>query len=151
MHHLIIRALGKQKVFLIIKDYFRGHKQHHIEFARNALHHCKLTRHEDKDTYNLRQLIINLEEAREAALPEAQKFGVLKGMMVDEQRLNLTQASNWVCLNNCAFEKVLDTMMSMWNNIPHKSVKMAAATSNEEKKKCFRFRYKLHLYPQNND
>ena len=59
----------------------------------------------DKDIYNLRQLITNLEEAQEEPLPEAQKMGVLRGMMVDEQRLNLTQAFNWACLNKQQFEK----------------------------------------------
>ena len=93
----------------------------------------------DKDIYNLRQLITNLEEAQEGPLPEAQKMGVLQGMMVDEQRLNLTQAFNWVCLNRQQFEAVLDTLMSMWNNIPYKTVKIAAVTSTGEEKLCFRF------------
>ena len=59
--------------------------------------------------------------------------------MDDEQRLNLTQAFNWACLNSCTFETVLDTLMSMLNNIPYKTLKMAAATSNGEEKLCFRF------------
>ena len=84
-------------------------------------------------------MITNLEEAQEAPLPEAQKMGILRGMMVDEQRLNLTQAFNWACLNKQQFEPVLDTLMSMWNNIPYKTVKMAAVTSTGEEKLCFRF------------
>ena len=43
-------------------------------------------------------------------------MGILRGMMVDEQRLNVTQAFNWACLNKQQFESVLDTLMSMWNN-----------------------------------
>ena len=81
MHHLIIKALENEsatELYLIIKEYFKGHKHHHIEFARNALHHCKFTQHVVKDIYNLRQLITNLEEAQEARLPEAQKMGVLR-------------------------------------------------------------------------
>ena len=80
-----------------------------------------------------------MEEAQEAPLPEAQKMGVLRGMMVDEQRLDLTQAFNWVCLNRQQFEAVLDTLMSKWNNIPYKTVKMAAVTSTGEEKLCLRF------------
>ena len=80
-------------------------------------------------------MITNLEDAQEAPLPEAQKMGVLRGMMVAEQRLNLTQAFNWACLNSYAFENVLNTMMSMWNNILYKS----AVTSSGEEKICFRF------------
>ena len=102
MNHLIIKALENEsatELYLIIKEYFKGHKHHHIEFARNALHHCKFTQHVDKNIYNLRQLITNLEEAQEAPLPEAQKMGILRGMMVDGQRLNVTQAFNWACLN----------------------------------------------------
>ena len=142
MHHLIIKALDNEsatELYLIIKVCSQGHKHHHIEFARNAVHHCKFTQHVDKDIYILRQLITNLEDAQEAPLPEAQKMGVLRGMMVDEQRLNLREAFNWTCLNKFTFETVLDTLMSMWNNIPDKSVKMAAATSNGEEKLCFRF------------
>ena len=84
-----------------------------------AMHHCKFTQHVDKDIYNLRQLITNLQEAQEAPLPEAQNMGILRGMMVDEQRLNVTQAFNWACLNKQQFEPVLGTLMSMWNNIPY--------------------------------
>ena len=62
-------------------------------------------------------------------MPEAQKIGVLRGMLVDEQRLNLPQAFNWACLSRQQFEAVLDTLMSMWNNIPYKAVKMAVVTS----------------------
>ena len=140
MHHSIIKALENEsatELYLIIKEYFKGHKHHHIEFARNALHHCMFII-VDKDIYNLRQLITNLEDAQEAPLPEAQKMGVLRCMMVDEQRLNLTQAFNWACLNNYTSETVLDTLICMWNNISNKSVKMAAATSNGEEKFCFR-------------
>ena len=142
MNHLIIKALENEsatELYLIIREYFKGHKHHHIEFARNALHHCKFTQHVDKDIYNLTQLITNLEEAQEAPLPEAQKMGALRGMMVDEQRLNLTQAFNWACLNKQQFEPALDTLMSMWNNIPYKTVSMAAVTSTREVKLCFRF------------
>ena len=102
MHHLIIEALENKsatELYLIIKENFKGHKHHHIEFAHDALHHCKFTQHMDKDIYNLRQLITNLEEAQEAPLPEAQKMGVSRSMMVDEQRLNLTQPFNWTYLN----------------------------------------------------
>ena len=74
MHHLIIKALENESAtelyLIIIKEYFKGHKHHHIEFARNALHHCKFTQHVDKDIYNLRQLITNLEDAQEAPLPD---------------------------------------------------------------------------------
>ena len=142
MHHLIIGALKNEsatELFLIIKEYFKGHKHHHIDFACNALHHCKFTQHVDKDIYNLRQMITNLEDAQEAPLPEGQKMRVLRGMMVAEQRLNLTQAFNWARLNSHTFENVLNTIMSMWNNIPYKSVKMAAVTSSGEEKVCFRF------------
>ena len=142
MNHLIIKALENEsatELYLIIKEYYKGHKHHHIEFARNDLHHCKFTQHVDKDIYNLRQMITNLEEAQEAPLPEAQKMDVLRGMMVDEQRSNLTQAFNWACLNKQQFEPVLDTLMSMWNNIPYKTVKMAPVTSTGEEKLCFRF------------
>ena len=142
MHHLIIKAVKNEEatgVFLIIMDYFRGQKHHHIEFARNALSHWKLTQHIDKDISNLRQLIRNLEEAQEALLPEAQKFGILRGMMVDEQRINVIQAFNFACMNNFSFEKVLETLMIMWDNIPYKSLKMATATANIEAKVCFRF------------
>ena len=66
-------------------------------------------------------------------------MGILRGMMVDEQRLNVTQAFNWACLNKQQFEPVLDTLMSIWNNIPYKTVKMAAVTSTGEEKLCFRF------------
>ena len=88
MHHLIIGALKNEsatELFLIIKEYFKGHKHHNIDFACNALHHCKFTQHVDKDIYNLRQMITNLEDAQEAPLPE----GVLRGMMVAEQRLKM--------------------------------------------------------------
>ena len=142
MNHLIIKALengSATELYLIIKEYFKGHKHHHIGFARNALHHCKFTHHVNKDIYNLRQLITNLEEAQEAPLPEAQKMGILRGMMVDEQQLNVTKAFNWACLNKQQFEPVLDTLMSMWNNIPYKTVKMAAVTGTGEEKLCFRF------------
>ena len=157
MNHLIIKALENEsatELYLIINEYFNGHKHHHIEFDRNALHHCKFTQYVDKDIYNLRQLITNLEEAQEASLPEDQKMGVLGGMMVDEQRLNLTQAFNWACLYRYKYETVLDTLMSMWNNIPYKTVKMAAVTSTGEVKLCFRFQQgnlELHLRPQIND
>ena len=60
-------------------------------------------------------------------------------MMVDERRLNLTEAFNWAFLNIQQFEPVLDTLMSMWNNISYKTVKMAAVTSTGEEKLCFRF------------
>ena len=53
-------------------------------------------------------------------------------MMVDERRLNLTEAFNWAFLNIQQFEPVLDTLMSMWNNISYKTVKMAAVTRSEE-------------------
>ena len=142
MHHLIIKALENEsatELYLIIKEYFKGHKHHHIEFARNALHHCKSTQHFDKEICNVRQLVTNLEEAQKAPLPEAQKMGVLRGMMVDEQRLNLTEAFKWACLNRYTFETVLDALMSMWNNIPYKTVKMAAVTSTGEEKLCSRF------------
>ena len=142
MHDLIIGALKNESataLFLIIKEYFKSHKHHHIEFARNALHHYKFTQHVDKDTYNLRQMITNLEDAQEAPLTEAWKMEVLRGMMVAEQRLNRTQVFNWACLNNYTFENVLNTMTIMRNNIPYKSVKMAAVTSNGEEKLCFRF------------
>ena len=142
MNHLIIKALENEsatELYLNIKEYFKGHKHHHIEFARSALHYCKFTQHVNEDIDNLRQLITNLEEAQEAPLPEAQMMGVLRGMMVDEQRLNLTQSFNWACLNRQQFGTVLDTLMSMWNNIPYKTVKMAAVTSTGEEKLCFRF------------
>ena len=84
-------------------------------------------------------MITNLEVAQEAPLPEAQKMSILRGMMVDEQWSNVTQAFNWACLNKQQFEPVLDTLMSMWNNIPYKTVKMAAVTSTGEEKLCFRF------------
>ena len=41
MNHLIIKALENEsatELYLVIKEYFKGHKHHHIEFARNALH-----------------------------------------------------------------------------------------------------------------
>ena len=56
MHHLIIKALENEsatELYLIIKEYFKGHKHHHIEFACNALHHCKFIQHVDKDICNL--------------------------------------------------------------------------------------------------
>ena len=73
------------ELFLSIKEYFKGHKHHHIDFACNALHHCKFTQHVDKDIYNLRRMITNLEDAQEAPLPEGQKMRVFRGMMVAEQ------------------------------------------------------------------
>ena len=50
-----------------------------LEKALKASCLYRWIKHVDKDIYNLRQLIINLEEAQEAPLPEAQKMGILRG------------------------------------------------------------------------
>ena len=49
---------------------------------------------------------------------DSNKFGVLRESMRVEKRVKINMAFDHACLTNQSFNKTLDSILKVWNNIP---------------------------------
>ena len=72
---------------------------------------------------------------------DTNKFGVLRESMRVEKRVKINMAFDHACLTNQSFNKILDSILKVWNNIPTNIVsnRMAAVTTDGEEKNLFYF------------
>ena len=122
-------------------SFFEGQKHHHIKSAHIALNNFKFGGDIEKDISNLRELITILEKAQGSLLTESTKFVVLGKSMTFEKGSPITYAFHDACQANLSFDKTLEIILKLWNNISSNknSAEMAAVSLKSEERICFRF------------
>ena len=115
LHHLqpSIDANNALHTYLKILDFFKGHKHHHIESARVALTNFRFATDVEKDIFNLKDLISNLEKAQGSQLVDFNKFGFLRESMRVEKRVKINMTFGHACLTNQSFDETLDSILKV--------------------------------------
>ena len=92
MHHLLLDLIRKEdpvRIYREIQEHFKGGKNLHVEAARKKLNDHRLGLNIVRYLSTLLELISALEEAQGMAMPESQKFGILRALMVHEERVHV--------------------------------------------------------------
>ena len=92
MHHLLLDLIRKEdpvRIYRAIQEHFKGGKNHHVESARKKLNDYRLGQDIERDLSTLLELISSLEEAQGMVMPESQKFGILRVLMAQEERVHV--------------------------------------------------------------
>ena len=88
MHRQLLDLIWKEvrvRIYREIREHFQGGKNHHVEAARKKLNDHRLGPNIERDLSTLLKLISALEEAQGMAMPESQKFGILRVLMAHEE------------------------------------------------------------------
>ena len=89
MHHMLVDAMKREdpiKMYWEIQEHFKGGKQHHVETAKRMLEAHRLGPAIEQNLSRLLELISILEKAQKMEMPESQKFGILRTIMMYEER-----------------------------------------------------------------
>ena len=101
-----------------------------MEAARKKLNDHRLGPNIERDLSTLLKLILALEEAQDMAMPESQKFGILRVLMAHEERVHVKNVVGIASYNKENFNFTIKKIREEWDALPanKKNVQMAAAT-----------------------
>ena len=83
-----------------------------------------------------------MEEAQDMAMPESQKFGILRVLMAHEERVHVKNVVGIASYNKENFNFTIKKIREEWDALPanKKNVQMAAATESATTDRiCFKF------------
>ena len=95
IHHMLGEAIKKEdptKLYRVIQEHFKGGKNHHVEAATRKLSAYRFGPDIERDISRLLELISDLEIAQKMEMPESQKFGIMRTIMLHEDR---AQCMSW--------------------------------------------------------
>ena len=142
MHHLLLDLIRKEdpvRIYKAIQDHFKGGKNHHVEAARKKLNDHRLGQDIDRDLSTLSELISSLEEAQGMAMPESQKFGILRVLM---ERVHVRNIVGIASYNKENFNFTINKIREEWDAVPmsKNNVHMASATESATASRiCFKY------------
>ena len=113
-----------------------------MEAARKKLNDHRLGPNIERDLSTLLKLILALEEAQDMAMPESQKFGILRVLMAHEERVHVKNVVGIASYNKENFKFTIKKIREEWDALPanKKNVQMAAATESATTDRiCFKF------------
>ena len=145
MHHLLLDLIRKEdpvRIYRAIQDHFKGGKNHHVEAARKKLNDHRLGQDIERDLSTLLELISSSEEAQGMVMPESQKFGILRVLMAQEERVHVRNIVGIASYNKENFNFTIKKIREEWDAVPmtKNNVHMATATESVTVSRiCFKF------------
>ena len=145
MHHLLLDLIRKEdpvQIYRAIQEHFKGGKSHHVEAARKKLNDHRLGQDIERDLSTLLELFSSLEEAQGMVMPESQKFGILRVLMAQEERVHDRNIVGIASYNKENFNFTIKKIREEWDAIPMNKSNVHMATATEpvtSNRICFKF------------
>ena len=95
------------KLYRVIREHFKGGKNHHVEAARKKLNAHRFRPDIERDISRLLELISDLEIAQKIEMPESQKFGILRTIMRHEERAHVKSVYGMASYHKESFNSTL--------------------------------------------
>ena len=121
MHHMLMEGMKREdpiKMYRKIQEHFEGGKNHHVEAARRTLNTHRLGPDIGRDLSKLLELISALEKAQMMEMPESKKFGILRTLMIYEERAHVRSVYGMASYNTESFNSTIKTIREEWDTIP---------------------------------
>ena len=135
MHHLLLDLIRKEdpvRICRAIQDHFKGGKNHHVEAARKKLKGQDI----ERDLSTLLELISSLEEAQGMVMPESQKFGILRVLMAQEERVHVRNIVGIASYNKENFNFTIKKIREEWDAVPMTTNNVHMATATESPRRA---------------
>ena len=145
MHHMLVDAMKREdpiKMYREIQEHFKGGKQHHVETAKRMLEAHRLGPAIEQNMSRLLELISILEKAQKMEMPESQKFGILRTIMMYEERPHIRAVYGMAPYNKESFNSTIKKIREEWDTVPLEKGegRMAASIATPSSDRiCFKF------------
>ena len=145
IHHMLVEAMKREdpiKMYREIQEHFKGGKNYHVETARRMLDAHRLGPEIEQDLSKQLELISVLEEAQKMEMPESQKFGILRTLMIYEERPHVRAVYGMASYNKESFNSTIKKIREDWDAVPLEKCegRMAASVATPSSDRiCFKF------------